>query len=43
MKCPYKHICRAIAARVDYAQLTAKMIVNVIREDVEKDHYIWTR
>jgi hypothetical protein len=40
MKCPYKHICRATAARVDHAQLTAKMIVDVIREDVEKNYSI---
>jgi hypothetical protein len=25
MKCPYQHICRVTAARVDHAQLTAKM------------------
>jgi hypothetical protein len=40
MKYPYKHICRATAVRVDHAQLTAKMITDVIREDVEKDHSI---
>jgi hypothetical protein len=36
----YKHICRATAVRVDHAQLTAKMIADVIRKDVEKDHSI---
>jgi hypothetical protein len=40
MKCMYKHICRATAVRVDHAQLTAKMIADVIRKDVEKDHSI---
>jgi hypothetical protein len=40
MKCLYKYICRATVARVDYAQLTAKMIADVIREDIEKDHSI---
>jgi hypothetical protein len=40
MKCSYKHKCRVTAARVDHAQLTAKMIVDVIRKDVEKDHSI---
>jgi len=36
-KCPYKHICRATAARVDHAQLTAKMIADIIREDVQNN------
>jgi hypothetical protein len=36
MKCSYKHICRATAAIVDHAQL----IVDVIREDIEKDYSI---
>jgi hypothetical protein len=36
-KIPYKHICRATVARVDHAQLTAKVIADIIREDVEKD------
>jgi hypothetical protein len=40
MKCPYKHICRATAAIVVHAQLTVKIIVDVIHEDVEKDHSI---
>jgi hypothetical protein len=40
MKCLYQQIYRATAARVDHAQLTAKMIVNIIREDVEKDQTI---
>jgi hypothetical protein len=39
MKCPYQHICRATAARVDHAQLT-KMIAYIICEDVEKDQTI---
>jgi hypothetical protein len=40
MKCPYQHICRATATRVDHTQLTAKMNVDIIREDVEKDQTI---
>jgi hypothetical protein len=40
MKCPYKYICRAIAAGVDHARLTAKMIADVIREYEEKDQSI---
>jgi phenylpyruvate tautomerase PptA (4-oxalocrotonate tautomerase family) len=34
------YIYRVTAVRIDHTQLTAKMITNVIREDVEKDHYI---
>jgi len=36
-KCPYKHICRSTAARFDHAQLTAKMMADIIREDVENN------
>jgi hypothetical protein len=34
-KYPYKHIYRATTARVDHAQLTAKIIADMIREDVQ--------
>jgi hypothetical protein len=40
MKCLYQHICRVTTARVYHAQLTAKMITDIIREDVEKDQTI---
>jgi hypothetical protein len=33
----YKHIYRTKIARVDHAQLTAKVITDIIREDMEKD------
>jgi hypothetical protein len=36
-KISYKHICRATVVRVDYAQLTANVIADIIREYVEKD------
>jgi hypothetical protein len=35
-KISYKHIYRATVARVDHAQLTAKVIADIIREDVKK-------
>jgi hypothetical protein len=40
MKCLYQYICRATAGRVDHAQLTTKMIMDIIHEDVEKDQTI---
>jgi hypothetical protein len=39
-KISYKHICRATIIRVDHAQLTAKVIADIIREDVEKDRWM---
>jgi hypothetical protein len=40
MKYPHQHICRTTVTRVDHAQLIAKMIADIIREDVEKNHII---
>jgi hypothetical protein len=38
IRCRNKHTCRAISARIDHPNLTAKLIADYIREDVEKDN-----